>query len=125
MVFGVVGVYFNRWILATTSWFKNYHKTNITKLVITGAGLGALFSFLHVSFPIFSGGSFPAIADIFITPAPWLVMAAIFALRMFGTIVCFGSGAPGGTLRPYFNLGDISRFNLRCFNRRYRFTHSN
>ncbi|WCE31491.1 H(+)/Cl(-) exchange transporter ClcA [Vibrio sp. SCSIO 43137] len=105
MLFGIVGVYFNRWILATTSWFKNYHGSNLTRLVMTGALLGALFSFLHVTFPIFSGGSLPAIAEIFTTPAPWMMMFLIFALRMFGTITCFGSGAPGGIFAPILTLG--------------------
>jgi CIC family chloride channel protein len=105
MLFGVVGVYFNKWILQATSWFKNYHGNNIKRLVITGALFGAVFSVIHVNYPLLSGGSLPAIAELFSTPAPWLVMTLLFALRMLGTIACFGSGAPGGIFAPILTLG--------------------
>lgn len=105
MIFGIVGVYFNKWILLATSWFKNYHGTNLTRLVLTGALFGAIFSVLHVTYPILSGGSLPAIAQLFSTPAPWLVMTLFFVLRMLGTIACFGTGAPGGIFAPILTLG--------------------
>lgn len=105
MIFGIVGVYFNKWILLSTSWFKNYHGTNLTRTVFTGAVFGAIFSMLHVTYPILSAGSLPAIADLFISPAPWLVMTLFFVLRLFGTIACFGTGAPGGIFAPILTLG--------------------
>lgn len=105
MLFGIVGVYFNKWILQATSWFKNYHGTNLTRLVFTGASFGALFSLIHVTYPILSGGSLPVIAELFSTPAPWMTMILFFALRMLGTVVCFGSGAPGGIFAPILTLG--------------------
>lgn len=105
MLFGIVGVYFNKWILRATSWFKNYHGSNIYRLVFTGAIFGAVFSLLHVTYPILSGGSLPAITELFSTPQPWMIMALFFALRMFGTIACFGSGAPGGIFAPILTLG--------------------
>jgi len=105
MVFGLVGVYFNKWILHATSWFKNYHGTNIRRLVMTGALFGALFSFVHVTFPILSGGSLPAITQLFSTPTPWVIMILFFALRMLGTVACFSSGAPGGIFAPILTLG--------------------
>ncbi|MDV7103557.1 H(+)/Cl(-) exchange transporter ClcA [Vibrio sp. TH_r3] len=105
MLFGIIGVYFNKTILRTTSWFKHYHGTSMIRLVTTGALFGALFSLLHVTYPILSGGSLPAITQLFSTPAPWMVMALFFTLRMFGTIACFGSGAPGGIFAPILTLG--------------------
>lgn len=105
MLFGVVGVYFNKWILISTSWFKAYHGTNIKRLVITGALFGGLFSLLHVTYPILSGGNLPEIAKLFTTPTPWMIMVLFFMLRLLGTLACFGSGAPGGIFAPILTLG--------------------
>lgn len=105
MLFGVVGVYFNKMILKATCWFKNYHGTNLTRLTLTGALFGALFSVLHVTYPILSGGSFPAISELFYLPQTWLVVILFFVLRLLGTIACFGSGAPGGIFAPILTLG--------------------
>ncbi len=105
MLFGVVGVYFNKMILKATSWFKHYHGTNLTRLALTGALFGALFSMLHVSYPMLSGGSFSVISKLFYTPQTWLAMTLFFVLRMIGTISCFGSGAPGGIFAPILTLG--------------------
>ncbi|WED24436.1 H(+)/Cl(-) exchange transporter ClcA [Vibrio sp. JC009] len=105
MIFGVVGVYFNYWILAGTAWVKKHHQNNIVKLVAIGVVFGSLFSVLHVSLPILSGGSLPLIEDLFSNPAPLGIMAFFFLLRLFGTIACFSSGAPGGIFAPILTLG--------------------
>lgn len=105
MIFGIVGVYFNRWILLATALFKQYHQQNITRLVITGTLFGALFSVLHVTLPILSGGSLPLITDLFASPAPWTILLLFFILRLIATIACFSSGAPGGIFAPILTLG--------------------
>lgn len=105
MIFGLVGVYFNKMILISTVWMKQFHGNSMVKLVTTGTLFGAVFSVLHVSLPILSGGSLPVIADLFTNPAPLAIMAFFFVLRLIGTIACFSSGAPGGIFAPILTLG--------------------
>lgn len=105
MIFGVVGVVFNRTILRATAWFKQYHGSNLVRLTMTGAVFGGVFSLLHVTYPILSGGSFPAITELFYSPAPWLIMAGLFLLRFAATIACFSTSAPGGIFAPILTLG--------------------
>ncbi|PJC87375.1 H(+)/Cl(-) exchange transporter ClcA [Vibrio sp. HA2012] len=105
LVIGVIGVYFNRWILSGTAWFKNHHGDSKLRFVLTGVLLGGLFSLIHLYFPFLSGGSLTVISDLFYSPSTWIVMAGLSILRMFGTISCFSSGAPGGIFAPLLTLG--------------------
>ncbi|MDN5370441.1 MAG: chloride channel protein family [Shewanella sp.] len=107
IVFGIVGIYFNRWILRATAAFKKYHHNRLLKVTLTGALFGGVFAFFQLYVPDISGGGIALITDFVREPMAWAILVLLFALRMLATISCFASGAPGGVFAPMLALGTL------------------
>lgn len=107
MVFGVVGVVFNRLVLGTQALFLRFHGQSLTRFVLVGMLAGGLCGVLSLVFSDVSGGGFAIIPDV--TAAHYSVgmLLLIFLLRMLLTLLCFGSGAPGGIFAPMLALGTV------------------
>lgn len=107
MVFGVVGVVFNRLVLATQALFLRFHGQSLTRFVLVGMVAGGLCGVLSLAFSDVSGGGFALIPDV--TAAHYSVgmLLLLFLLRMLLTLLCFGSGAPGGIFAPMLALGTV------------------
>ncbi|MEA9391838.1 H(+)/Cl(-) exchange transporter ClcA [Acerihabitans sp. TG2] len=107
MLFGVVGVMFNRLIFMTQDMFFRLHGGRLGKWVLIGGLLGGLCGVLGLIEPEAAGGGFsliPLAAAGHFTAGSLLF---IFIARMATTLLCFGSGAPGGIFAPMLALGTL------------------
>ena len=105
--FGVLGVLFNKMILATQDMYLFIHKNQRWRFVCVGIFLGGVFGALsvlspHIAFsgleliPKVEGGEFFAGG-----------LLVIFLFRILTTLLSFGSGAPGGVFAPTLALGTL------------------
>ncbi|WP_432463782.1 H(+)/Cl(-) exchange transporter ClcA [Agarivorans sp. QJM3NY_33] len=107
IIFGIVGVNFNRWVLSTTAKVQQLQKNRISRIVMTGAAFGAVFATLQSLVPDITGGGVELITELFRNPIVWGVCLLLFVLRLFTTIASFGSAAPGGVFSPMLALGTL------------------
>lgn len=107
MIFGVVGVLFNRLILATQDLFQRIYGGSRKKWLLIGGMIGGLCGVIGLLEPAAIGGGFslipPAAAGHF--TVGWLL--CIFITRVLTTLLCFSSGAPGGIFAPMLALGTL------------------
>ena len=107
IIFGVVGIYFNRWVLKCTAFFKGYHRNNIMRVASTGALLGGVFALFQLYVPSISGGGVALITEFVRDPMAWGILVLVFVVRIAATLACFSSGAPGGVFAPMLALGTL------------------
>lgn len=107
IIFGIVGINFNNWVLQLTAFFKRYHKNNFLRVTITGAIFGAIFAFFQLYFPNLAAGGIEHITQFVREPMAWGMMIFLFLLRLLATLGCFSSGAPGGVFAPMLALGTL------------------
>ncbi|MBL4830528.1 MAG: H(+)/Cl(-) exchange transporter ClcA [Aliivibrio sp.] len=106
-IFGIVGVNFNKWILKSTEYLRAKQANKTSRIVLTGAIFGGLFTLLQMIRPEVSGSGIELITELFQNPLAWLIMVLLFVVRVFGTVACFASGAPGGVFAPMLTLGTL------------------
>ncbi|AGH74797.1 H(+)/Cl(-) exchange transporter ClcA [Edwardsiella piscicida] len=107
MVFGIVGVLFNMGVFRTQDMFQRMHGGNWRKLMLIGAALGGLCGALGLIQQEAAGGGFaliPIAAEGNYTVG---MLLFIFIARVVTTLLCFGSGAPGGIFAPMLALGTL------------------
>lgn len=107
VIFGVIGVNFNHWVINSTMWMRRYQDNNLLKIVTIGAAFGGTFALIEVLAPALSGGGIELITEVFAEPHVWFVLVLLFVLRLLGTMVCFASGAAGGVFAPMLALGTL------------------
>ena len=107
IIFGIIGVNFNKWILKGTSKVKQIHQNKLSRLVLLGAVFGGTFALLQLIAPKLSGSGMEIITEMFYSPMAWMVMVGFFVLRVIVTVACFSSGAPGGIFAPMLALGTL------------------
>ncbi|XBS70584.1 H(+)/Cl(-) exchange transporter ClcA [Acerihabitans sp. KWT182] len=107
LLFGLVGVLFNQLIFRTQDLFLRLHKGRCLRFVLIGGALGGMCGLLGFLLPEAAGGGFqliPIAAAGHFTAGALLL---IFTARMVTTLLCFGSGAPGGIFAPMLALGTL------------------
>lgn len=116
VVFGAVGVAFNRLVLGTQSFFLRFHGHSLARFVLVGTIAGGICGVLSLAFSEVSGGGFALIPDVTAGHYSVGMLLLIFLLRMLLTLLCFGSGAPGGIFAPMLALGTVlgGAFGLVC-----------
>ncbi|KAB8306277.1 H(+)/Cl(-) exchange transporter ClcA [Erwinia endophytica] len=107
MVVGVVGVAFNVLIFKTQDMFQRMHGGNLRNLLIIGALLGGVCGVLGLIEPESTGGGFTLIPIAVAGNYTIGMLLFIFIARMVTTLLCFGSGAPGGIFAPMLALGTL------------------
>ncbi|MBP2169866.1 CIC family chloride channel protein [Erwinia toletana] len=107
MVFGGVGVLFNKLIFRTQDWFQQLHGGRMQKILLIGALLGGICGALGVIQPEAAGGGFNLIPLATAGHYTLGMLLFIFIARMITTLLCFGSGAPGGIFAPMLALGTL------------------
>jgi CIC family chloride channel protein len=116
MVFGVVGVLFNRLIFRTQDLFQRIHGGDIKKWVLIGGLLGGVCGVLGLIQPAAAGGGFNLIPIAAAGNYTVGMLLFIFIARVLTTLLCFSSGAPGGIFAPMLALGTLlgTAFGLAC-----------
>lgn len=107
MLFGVVGVLFNTLIFRTQDMFQRLHGGNMRKVLIIGGVLGGICGVLGVIEPEAAGGGFYLIPIAAAGNYTVGMLLFIFITRVVTTLLCFGSGAPGGIFAPMLALGTL------------------
>jgi len=107
MIFGIVGVAFNALIFKAQDMFQRFHGGNLKKILIIGAILGGVCGVLGVIEPEAAGGGFELIPIAAAGHYTVGTLLFIFIARVATTLLCFGSGAPGGIFAPMLALGTL------------------
>ncbi|MCW6555326.1 H(+)/Cl(-) exchange transporter ClcA [Yersinia ruckeri] len=116
ILFGVVGVIFNALVFRTQDMFIRFHGGDWRKLLIIGGLLGGLCGLLGVVQGETAGGGFSLIPIAAAGNYGVGMLLFIFIARAITTLLCFGSGAPGGIFAPMLALGTMlgTAFGLSC-----------
>ncbi len=107
ILFGIFGVIFNRLITLSQDVFVRIHKNQRKRYLITGSLLGGCFGLTLLYVPQLTGGGINLIPDITNGGYGAALLLLLFIGRIFTTIICFGSGAPGGIFAPMLALGTL------------------
>ncbi|MBD0788314.1 H(+)/Cl(-) exchange transporter ClcA [Vibrio sp. Y2-5] len=107
MLFGIFGVIFNRLITFSQDIFVRIHQNQRKRYLITGSILGGFFGLTLLYVPELTGGGISFIPDITNGSYSATVLLLLFIGRIFTTVICFGSGAPGGIFAPMLALGTL------------------
>lgn len=106
-IFGVIGVNFNRWIISSTKLLKRKQNNQMNRIILTGVCFGCLFALLQSFVPDTAGSGLDLMVRMLQEPGTWAILVGLFVIRLFGTIACFASGAPGGVFTPMLTLGTL------------------
>ncbi len=107
MVFGLVGVLFNRFVFIFQDAFKRLYAGRTWRAVATGALLGGVCGMLALFYAPGAGGGFELIPEVAKGDIPLTALLVMFLVRLFTTLLCFCSGAPGGIFAPLLALGTV------------------
>ena len=107
MIIGMVGVLFNRLIFITQDLFARFYAGKTARVVLAGALLGGGCGILALLFAPGAGGGSELIPQAVHGVFPFTLLLIIFLVRLVTTLLCFGSGAPGGIFAPMLALGTL------------------
>ncbi|MEC5342978.1 H(+)/Cl(-) exchange transporter ClcA [Brenneria populi] len=107
MVFGVVGVVFNALVLRAQALFLQFHASSLPRFLLVGAVAGGVCGILSLLFNAATGGGFALIPLAAAEHYSIGLLLIIFLVRVLMTLICFGSGAPGGIFAPMLALGTL------------------
>ncbi len=107
MVFGVVGVLFNRLIFRVQDRFQQLYNGQMKRVLLVGAIIGGSCGALSLIFPGLTGGGSLLIPLAVKGEYGLAMLLTLFILRMLMTLICFCSGAPGGIFAPMLSLGTL------------------
>lgn len=106
-MFGIIGVCINKLITFSQDRFVALHKNDRKRYLITGSVIGGTFGLLLLYVPELTGGGISLIPDITNGNYSVTILALLFIGRVITTLICFGSGAPGGIFAPMLALGTL------------------
>jgi CIC family chloride channel protein len=105
--FGAIGIVFNKMTLATQDMYLFIHQNQRWRFVAIGLFLGGIFGALSIVEPDIAFSGMELIPEV--EAGHYLMggLLALFLLRVIGTLLSFGSGAPGGVFAPTLALGTL------------------
>ncbi|CAH8239704.1 H(+)/Cl(-) exchange transporter ClcA [Vibrio aestuarianus] len=106
-LFGIFGVLFNKLITLSQDMFTKIHKNDRKRYLLTGSLLGGCFGLTLLYIPELTGGGIALIPNITNGDYGAMLLLLLFIGRIFTTLICFGSGAPGGIFAPMLALGTL------------------
>ncbi|WP_246745236.1 chloride channel protein, partial [Vibrio cholerae] len=106
-LFGVFGVLFNYLITLAQDLFVKFHRNDRKRYLLTGSMIGGCFGLLLLYVPELTGGGISLIPTITNGGYGAGILLLLFVGRIFTTLLCFGSGAPGGIFAPMLALGTL------------------
>ncbi|MGB2079127.1 MAG: H(+)/Cl(-) exchange transporter ClcA [Vibrio sp.] len=107
LLFGCFGVLFNKMITQTQDLFVKIHKNDRKRYLIVGTCIGGFFGLLLLYVPELTGGGIAIIPHATMGEYSTQLLLLIFLARIATTLICFGSGAPGGIFAPMLALGTL------------------
>ncbi len=107
VLFGIFGVLFNKLITIAQDSFAKIHRNDRKRFLITGGLIGGCFGLMLLYVPELTGGGISMIPTITNGGYAAGILLVLFLGRIFTTLVCFGSGAPGGIFAPMLALGTL------------------
>ena len=107
MIFGVFGVMFNRLVTLTQDMFVRIHRNERRRYLTVGAVLGGCFGLLLLYLPELTGGGITLIPTATNGDYSISILLILFLARVATTLLCFGSGAPGGIFAPMLAMGTL------------------
>ncbi|TKI08808.1 H(+)/Cl(-) exchange transporter ClcA [Martelella alba] len=107
LLFGLVGVAFNKLIFLTQDMFQRLHQGRNERWLLIGALVGGICGVLGLIRPEAAGGGFNLIPEAAAGHFTAGALLFIFLARMATTLLCFCSGAPGGIFAPMLALGTV------------------
>lgn len=115
MVIGVIGVIFNRLVLAVQDIFQRIHGGNTTKWVLIGGLIGGVCGVLALVQSSVVGGGFNMIPIAIAGNYSLSMLLYLFLARLVISLLCFSSGAPGGIFAPILALGTLLGMSFGMF----------
>ncbi|CAI0777587.1 H(+)/Cl(-) exchange transporter ClcA [Serratia entomophila] len=106
-IFGAVGVMFNALVFRSQDMFARLHGGRMRNVLLMGGLLGGVCGILGLIQPEAAGGGFGLIPIAAAGNYSVGMLMFIFITRVFTTLLCFGSGAPGGIFAPMLALGTL------------------
>jgi CIC family chloride channel protein len=107
MLFGIFGVFFNRLITLSQDLFVKLHRHERKRYLLVGSLLGGCFGLTLLYIPELTGGGIYLIPTITNGGYTAGILLLLFLGRIVTTLLCFGSGAPGGIFAPMLALGTL------------------
>ncbi|MTC60047.1 H(+)/Cl(-) exchange transporter ClcA [Providencia rustigianii] len=107
MLFGVVGIGFNRFLLYLQSLFLAFYQNKVSRFVLMGGLIGGSCGAIGVFAPEIVGGGYSVIHQMMANSFTITMLMVFFALRFLTTTISFSSGAPGGIFSPLLALGTL------------------
>ncbi|ATG16577.1 MULTISPECIES: H(+)/Cl(-) exchange transporter ClcA [Providencia] len=107
MLFGVVGIAFNRFLLYLQSRFLAFYQNKISRFVLMGGLIGGSCGAIGVFAPEVVGGGYSVIHQMVANSFTITLLMVFFALRFLTSTISFSSGAPGGIFSPLLALGTL------------------
>lgn len=107
VLFGLFGVVFNKLVTLSQDAFVAIHKNDRKRYLMTGTLLGGSFGLLLLYVPELTGGGIGLIPAVTEGEYGTNVLLLLFLGRILTTLLCFGSGAPGGIFAPMLALGTL------------------
>ncbi|MCG9648896.1 H(+)/Cl(-) exchange transporter ClcA [Vibrio brasiliensis] len=106
-LFGMFGVVFNQLVTLSQDLFVKLHKNDRKRYLLTGSLIGGCFGIMLLYFPEVTGGGIGLIPTITNGGYSAGILLLLFVARIATTMICFGSGAPGGIFAPMLALGTL------------------
>ncbi|NOH79962.1 H(+)/Cl(-) exchange transporter ClcA [Vibrio sp. RE86] len=106
-LFGVFGVVFNQLVTMSQDLFARLHKNDTKRFLLTGTLIGGCFGLMLLYLPEVTGGGIGLIPTITNGGYSATLLLLLFVARIVTTMICFGSGAPGGIFAPMLALGTL------------------
>lgn len=106
-LFGVFGVFFNKFVTLFQNFFSSLQNKYPKYYMYIVSTMGGCFGIFLFYFPEITGGGIEIIPSLTSGIHGIAFLFILFALRLIVTLLCFGSGAPGGIFAPMLALGTL------------------
>lgn len=104
VAFGIIGYYFNAFLVKSLDFFSGLRGISYQ---LTGLFVGGFIGLMSWLYPPTTGGGEEMIIWSFNNVEPPDFLLLLFMVRFGMTILCYGSGAPGGIFAPMLSIATL------------------
>ena len=114
VVFGVIGLVFNKMLIASMNFVQHYLKSRILPVALIS---GLLIAGVGILNPQLIGGGYDLINSVFTDSPGFVVLFFLFCVRFLLSIFSYSTGTAGGIFLPLLTLGALLGMLMGiCFN---------